>query len=93
MLSQADNRTNLRLPRWEIGDDWAPWNCVCLTESETRAHVKIKNLEAVYERKMCEDIRSKNLLARAAFKKLMAVDHDFVESGDWWSVGMDGKTL
>lgn len=76
-----------------IGDDWSPWNCICVTENEARVHVKIKQLDQVYEENLIFDIQNKNILAKSAFKKLEAVDHEFVQSGDWWNVGLDGKTI
>lgn len=93
ILSQYSVRTELRLPRLNIGDDWAPWNCICLTEKERRAHVKIKSLEEIYEKQLLLDIQNKNMLAKAAFKKLKEIDHEFVETGEWWDVGLDGKTV
>lgn len=93
ILSQNSHRPDLRLPRWKIGDDWSPWNCICLTENEARAHVKIKYLDKVYEENLMIDIQNKNILARSAFKRLAAVDNDFVQSGDWWDVGLDGKEI
>lgn len=64
-----------------------------MTETETRAHVKIKNLEQVYDEKLIFDVESKNMLAKSKFKKLKAVDYDFVQSGDWWEVGLDTGTI
>lgn len=82
-----------RLPRWNRGDDWSPWNCICLTEQEARAHSKISILENVYENHLIENIMQKHHLAKLTFKKLFKVDFDFVESGEWWKVGLDGKTV
>ncbi|XP_059620118.1 IQ and ubiquitin-like domain-containing protein [Phlebotomus argentipes] len=93
VLSQNDNRMELRLPRWKVTDDWAPWNCICLTEAEARAHVVVEHLHRVYERNFLQDVQGKNALGMTAFRKLKEVDFDFVESGEWWSVGMDGKTV
>lgn len=82
-----------RLPRWKVTEDWAPWNCVCLTETEARAHVGIQHLHRVYEKNFLQDVQGKNSLGLTAFRKLKEVDFDFVESGEWWNVGLDGKTV
>lgn len=42
---------------------------------------------------MLTDIRKKHLQARAAFKKLLDVNEDYLESGEWWQVGMNGKQV
>lgn len=81
-----------RLPRLTVGDDWAPWNCICLTETEARAHVKI-NYMNVYEKHILDDIHSKNVLARAAFKQLKEVDQGYVASADWFNVGFKNKIM
>lgn len=47
----------------------------------------------VYEKHILDDIHSKNVLARAAFKKLQEVDHSFVTSGDWFDVGIQNKIM
>jgi IQ and ubiquitin-like domain-containing protein len=93
VLSQCSVKYDLRLPRWNIALDWSPWNCALLTEAEAKAHVKMKKLEAVYDANVIADIKSKHALAVSAFKQLKEVDHGFVESGDWWKVGLDGKTV
>lgn len=82
-----------RLPRWEKKDDWSPWNCVCLTEAEARAHDELETLNGVYHEATVQDIQSKHLLAKSAFKKLLDVDDDLVKPGHWWRVGIDEKAL
>ncbi|GAB0094271.1 IQ and ubiquitin-like domain-containing protein [Sergentomyia squamirostris] len=93
VLSQCDNRMELRLPRWKTAEDWAPWNCICLTEAEARSHIHVEHPHRIYERNFLQDVQGKNSLALTAFRKLKEVDFDFVESGEWWSVGLDGKTI
>ena len=93
VLSQCNQRTELRLPRWTTADDWSPWNCVCLTDAEARAHSKIHYLDRYYDANIMKNIQSKHALAKTAFRQLKEVDNSFVESGDWWSVGLDKKTI
>ncbi|XP_058813955.1 IQ and ubiquitin-like domain-containing protein [Topomyia yanbarensis] len=91
-ISNETNRSELRLPRWNISRDWAPWNCICLTESETRAHLKICNVTHYYEQSIIKDIKNKHALSKSAFKQLREIDQVFVESGSWWKVGLDTNT-
>jgi IQ and ubiquitin-like domain-containing protein len=64
-----------------------------LTEAEAKAHVKMKKLALVYEANVMADIKSKHALSVSAFKQLKEVDHVYVETGEWWNVGLDGKTV
>ncbi|XP_065092122.1 IQ motif and ubiquitin-like domain-containing protein [Ochlerotatus camptorhynchus] len=92
-ISNETNRAELRLPRWNIAKDWAPWNCICLTEGEARAHLKIVNLELYYEKSIIKDIKNKHALSKSAFKQLREIDQVFVESGNWWQVGLNGSNV
>lgn len=78
-----------RLPRWVKNEDWSPWNCICLTESEARNHYIIEDLEKVYDHKMILEIGNRHKLARSAFHKLVSAAVEFVETGQWWKVGMN----
>ncbi|XP_001358727.2 IQ and ubiquitin-like domain-containing protein [Drosophila pseudoobscura] len=88
-LSKTENLNELRLPRWIKSDDWAPWNCVCLTERETRDHYKIDDIEKVYDPKFILHIGNRHMLARSLFQTLAAVAIEFQETGQWWKVGMN----
>ncbi|ALC47576.1 CG13855 [Drosophila busckii] len=88
-LSKTEDLSVLRLPRWKKSDDWAPWNCVCLTERETRDHYKIDDLEKVYDPKFIVHIGNCHMLARNVFHTLAAVATEFQETGQWWKVGMN----
>ncbi|BFF90480.1 IQ and ubiquitin-like domain-containing protein [Drosophila madeirensis] len=88
-LSKTQNLNELRLPRWNKSDDWAPWNCVCLTERETRDHYKIEDIEKVYDPKFVLHVSNRHMLARSLFQTLAAVAIEFQETGQWWKVGMN----
>lgn len=81
----------IRLPRWKKDIDWSPWNCVCLTDQETRAHLNLKNLNDLYDEFILKDIEKKQQLAKLAFQKLENASMDYVQSGEWWQVGLNGK--
>lgn len=85
VISQCNDMQKLRLPRWLKSDDWSPWNCVLLTDKETRYHLNIKgDLKTVYDQHMIKVIESKLFMSRQVFGQLHDFDHEFVESGDWW---------
>ncbi|XP_037729573.1 IQ and ubiquitin-like domain-containing protein [Drosophila subpulchrella] len=88
-LSKTENLSELRLPRWNKSDDWTPWNCICLTERETRDHYKIDDIEKVYDPKFILHIGNLHMLARSLFHTLAAVATEFQETGQWWKVGMN----
>lgn len=77
------------LPRWNKALDWSPWNCICLTESETLAHLIIKNLDQTYGESFRNVVRYNHQLARNRFKKLNDIDLDFVETGEWNAIGLN----
>ncbi|XP_030573811.1 IQ and ubiquitin-like domain-containing protein [Drosophila novamexicana] len=88
-LSKSENLNELRLPRWNKSDDWSPWNCVCLTERETRDHYKIEDMEKVYDPKFILHVGNCHMLARNLFHTLATVATEFQETGQWWKVGMN----
>ncbi|XP_068157239.1 IQ motif and ubiquitin-like domain-containing protein [Drosophila tropicalis] len=88
-VSKSENLSELRLPRWNKSDDWAPWNCICLTERETRDHYKIEDIEKIYDPKFILHISNCHMLARSLFHTLAAVATEFQETGQWWRVGMN----
>uniref|UniRef100_A0A182N434 IQ motif and ubiquitin-like domain-containing protein n=1 Tax=Anopheles dirus TaxID=7168 RepID=A0A182N434_9DIPT len=93
VISNDADRADLMLPRWNVAQDWSPWNCVCLTEQETRAHLKLQRLDRFYQPSVMKEIQSKHALARSVFGQLREIDQEFTESGDWWQVGLDGKLV
>uniref|UniRef100_A0A182MF53 IQ motif and ubiquitin-like domain-containing protein n=1 Tax=Anopheles culicifacies TaxID=139723 RepID=A0A182MF53_9DIPT len=93
VISNDTDRADLMLPRWNIAQDWSPWNCICLTEQETRAHLKLQRLDHFYQPSVLKEIQSKHALARSVFGQLREIDQEFTESGDWWQVGLDEKLV
>lgn len=57
------------------------------------AHLKVVDLEAVYDSHFLHDIRNKHELAKTMFKNLKTIDTEFVESGHWWNVGIAQKVV
>ncbi|CAD6994503.1 unnamed protein product [Ceratitis capitata] len=89
ILSKNAVLSNLRLPRWLKGEDWSPWNCICLTESEARDHYRLDDPTTVYDPKLVLEVGNRHMLARAAFHKMSEVATEFVETGQWFHVGLN----
>lgn len=79
-LSQSDNIYELRLPRWDKNCEWAPWNCILLTDSEAKMHLKACKLEDIYEKDFLSTVFSKHALAKQYFKQAFDVDRRIKDS-------------
>ncbi|KAI8130333.1 hypothetical protein FF38_04992 [Lucilia cuprina] len=93
ILSKCENLTKLRLPRWNKNEEWSPWNCICLTETETINHNRVEDLEKVYDIKIRLEVGNRHMLARNAFHNLAAVSVEFTETGKWWNTGLNKQRL
>ncbi|KAK1127443.1 hypothetical protein K0M31_003981 [Melipona bicolor] len=58
----------LRIVRYDVNEEWSPWNCMLLTEEEADVHCKIKNLADVYSKPLVEKILLSHQLAKNQFK-------------------------
>lgn len=83
-LSECNDIYCLRLCRWNIKEEWSPWNCILLTVEEAKAHLKIVDLKEVYEEEFISTIFNKHALAKKHFSQLMKYDRHFtrVSTGD-----------
>ncbi|XP_037943407.1 IQ and ubiquitin-like domain-containing protein [Teleopsis dalmanni] len=79
ILSKCNDLQILRLPRWNIREPWSPWNCICLTETETQNHYNINDLEKTYNQKLRTEIQSRHVLGRKAFQNLATLGENFFE--------------
>lgn len=59
--------------------EWSPWNCILLTMEEAKAHLRVQNLEDVYEKEFMDHIFNKHALARKHFKLLNSYDKHFAD--------------
>ncbi|XP_073815788.1 IQ motif and ubiquitin-like domain-containing protein [Musca autumnalis] len=89
VLSKCNNLSRLRLPRWNKSEEWSPWNCVCLTDTEARNHNRVEDLESVYDLKTRLEVANRHMLAKNAFHNLASVSVEFTETGQWWNVGLN----
>lgn len=83
VLSQNQDLKSLRLIRWDLAQDWAPWNCVLLTTAEARLHERGHDQ---YAQHLVQDVQSKHILARTHFAQLDDVDHRIRDTGVWTNV-------
>ncbi|XP_013139424.1 PREDICTED: IQ and ubiquitin-like domain-containing protein [Papilio polytes] len=85
-ISECADMSLLRLCRWHVGEDWAPWNCFLVTVEEMKEHLKLENPEAVYDEELISKVANKHKLARANFEQLISINKRFTESGDWQGI-------
>lgn len=95
ILSQCNITADLRLPRWDINEEWSPWNCLCLTSAESKIHVsmEIEQIKQIYGEKIIVECQAKSNLARSTFKHLKKADNTFDESCRWYEGGIKDKIL
>lgn len=85
-ISECNDITELTLCRWNVKEDWSPWNCFLVTVQEMKAHLKLENPEEVYDEELVCKVKNKHKLAKANFEQLMTVNKRFTEAGDWQGV-------
>nr|CAH7725530.1 unnamed protein product [Callosobruchus chinensis] len=78
-LSENNDVYQLRLVRWDVTKEWSPWNCILLTVEEASVHLRVRNLQDVYEEEFLKHIFNKHALARKHFPLLKAYDRHFTE--------------
>lgn len=93
ILSKKSEINNLRLPRWIKSQEWSPWNCVLLTQTESHQHNNIIELSKLYDENTIKEVLNRHALAKTAFKKLQAVEYEFTESGEWYDVGVKDRVV
>jgi len=47
VLSGGKDLENVALVRWDVNEEWSPWNCILLTKSEAAIHVEIEDISKV----------------------------------------------
>lgn len=75
-ISEYDDIIDLRLCRWNVLEDWSPWNCILLTFREMKSHLKLIEPEKMYDADLVQKVHSKHLLAKTHFKHLMEFKRD-----------------
>lgn len=75
LISECKDVMKLRFVRWDVRQEWSPWNCILLTEEEAASHVKIKKLEDVYDEEIRQVIVSKHMFARCVFANVLLLEN------------------
>jgi hypothetical protein len=95
ILSQCNITSDLRLPRWDMNEEWSPWNTVCLTSAESKIHINmdLEQIKQIYGEKIISECKAKSNLARSIFKHLKKADQSFTESCKWFETGIKDKVV
>ncbi|PWA30391.1 hypothetical protein CCH79_00017678 [Gambusia affinis] len=60
---------NLVFARWDVQEDWSPWNCILLSKEETSAHTQVEHIHKAYETTFIQWVQQKHSMARQHFSK------------------------
>ncbi|XP_008409464.1 IQ and ubiquitin-like domain-containing protein isoform X2 [Poecilia reticulata] len=60
---------NLVFARWDVQEDWSPWNCILLSKEETSAHTQVEHIHKAYETTFIQWVEQKHSMARQHFSK------------------------
>ncbi|GBP05599.1 IQ and ubiquitin-like domain-containing protein [Eumeta japonica] len=85
-ISECRDMMELRLCRWNVNEDWSPWNCFLVTVTEMKAHLKLEDPESVYDEELVKKVHNKLMLGRANFQQLFDINKQFTGSGDWQTI-------
>ncbi|XP_057324171.1 IQ and ubiquitin-like domain-containing protein [Microplitis mediator] len=77
IVSEVDDIYRLRLVRFHVNQEWAPWNCILLTEEESKAHYYITDLSSVYSKQLLYKIYLIHETARSHFQDLIKLEKKF----------------
>ncbi|XP_063541661.1 IQ and ubiquitin-like domain-containing protein [Cydia strobilella] len=85
-ISECKDVTELRLCRWNVHEDWSPWNCFLVTVAEMKTHLRLERPEEVYDEELVQKVANKHKLAKANFEQMTAVNKRYTETGTWQAV-------
>lgn len=77
IVSENNDLYILRLIRFDVNAEWAPWNCILLTEDEAKMHYHIKKVESLYSKTLLQTVYLKHLTAKFQFKYISLLCDDF----------------
>uniref|UniRef100_A0A1A8MZP7 IQ motif and ubiquitin domain containing n=1 Tax=Nothobranchius pienaari TaxID=704102 RepID=A0A1A8MZP7_9TELE len=69
-LSGSKDLYKLVFVRWKHQEDWSPWNCILLSNEETSAHLKVKDVNKVYSTTFTRWVGQKHAIAREYFSQI-----------------------
>lgn len=74
VVSECKILEKLRLVRWDVRNEWSPWNCILLTDDEAQSHLRIENLQEVYDEEFIRIIVGKHMFARCIFANVLLLE-------------------
>ncbi|XP_044014159.1 IQ and ubiquitin-like domain-containing protein [Aphidius gifuensis] len=77
IVSEIDDIFRLRLVRFNGNAEWAPWNCILLTEEESETHFFIEDLTTVYSKTLIHKIYLFHEIAKIHFRELIRFEKKF----------------
>ncbi|XP_003705049.2 IQ motif and ubiquitin-like domain-containing protein isoform X1 [Megachile rotundata] len=80
IVSENKDLFVLRMVRYNVDEDWSPWNCILLTEEEAEVHCKIKDLSSMYSKHLLERVLLYHQLAKNQFKSLKQFEEEYRET-------------
>ncbi|NWW84369.1 IQUB protein, partial [Rhynochetos jubatus] len=72
-LSACSDLYDLVMVRWDKHHEWSPWNTILLTKDEADTHLKLCNLQKVYEAAFIHRIKHKHIRAKNYFAQIPAM--------------------
>ncbi|XP_043791083.1 IQ and ubiquitin-like domain-containing protein [Apis laboriosa] len=78
-ISENSDLFLLRIVRYNMNEEWSPWNCILLTQEEAAVHSRIENLADIYSKSLIERVLLAHQLAKNQFKYLRQFEKDFRE--------------
>lgn len=69
-LSGKRDTYMLWLARWDVLEEWAPWNSILLTKDEAKIHEQVEKPEDFYEPNFVFEVKRRQIEAHREFKKL-----------------------
>ena len=80
VLSGENDLYELRLVRWDNSRHWTPWNCILLSENESKAHIQVRDISESYGKKFIETVKHKHITATHYFSRLTAFNKHLAEN-------------
>lgn len=86
IMSGLNDLNNLRFVRFRKDIEWSPWNCILLTEEESKIHLCIKNVDEFYDKNFLERIKHKHDTARNFFRPLIINNSQIYQTEPWYNL-------
>ncbi|XP_043279015.1 IQ and ubiquitin-like domain-containing protein [Venturia canescens] len=86
IVSETEDIYNLRLVRFNIAEEWSPWNCILLTTEEAETHYFVKNFETFYSKRLLHRIHLAHQIAKSHFKELIKFEKNFRVSSRYYMI-------